>query len=318
MNTERRNFLKSTALVTGGILFTDPLKKISGLTAHVPGLDHSVHTVTVYHTNDLHNQLHSFSSGNLSGFGGIENISNLIRRKDQPSVLVDAGDFLAPSASQAAHRKMIDAMNSIGYHAVAIGNKELENGQAYLSELASHMKFTMVNCNYSFSHEGLQRQVAQSRIIKWGSYKIGITGVGTNLDPSLSRSEGIRFQHPYQRANAIAGELKKQCDLVVCLSHLGFSKKSGRFNNTEFAQQSENIDIIVSGHHEELHAAPSVFRNKIKGEVIVSHGGWGGLVTREVSITFREGKKFLTNYRNFMPSERTGEAFHTTFSKITS
>jgi 5'-nucleotidase len=318
MNTERRNFLKSTALATGGILFTDPLKKISGLTSHVPGLDHSVNTVSVYHTNDLHNQLQSFSTGNLSGLGGLQNISASIRQQDQPAILVDAGDFLHPSYSMAAHRKMIRAMNDLGYHAAAVGNKELEKGQAYLSELAEDMEFRMVNCNYSFSHEGLQRQVATYRIIKWGSYKIGITGVGTELDKGFMRAEGIGFHHPYERANAVAAQLKNQCDLVICLSHLGFTKKSGQFNSTEFASQSKNIDIIVSGHNDEVHAAPTVMKNKLKEEVIISHGGWGGLVTRQVSVTFRDGKKFLTNYRNFAPGEKSGESFHSTFTKISS
>ena len=318
MNTQRRNFLKSTALATGGVLFTDPLKKISGLTAQIPGLDHSVNTVTVFHTNDLHNQLHSFSSGNLSGHGGMQHISTIVRQQEQPAVLVDAGDFLDASASYSAHRKMIDAMNHLGYNAAAVGNRELEKGQEYLSELAEHMDFRMVNCNYAFSHEGLQRQVATYRIIRWGSYKIGITGVGTELDPAFMRTEGIGFRHPYERANAVAAQLKDQCDLVICLSHLGLTKKSGRFNNTEFARQSENIDIIVSGHQKELHAAPKVIKNKLKEEVIVSHAGWGGLVTRQVSVTFRDGKKFLTDYRNFAPSQNTGEKFHHTYSRITS
>jgi 5'-nucleotidase len=318
MNTERRNFLKSTALATGGILFTDPLKKISGLTAHVPALDHSVNTVTIFHTNDLHNQLHAFSSGNYCGLGGMQNINAIIKQQDHPAVLVDAGDFLDPLVNRYAHRKMVQAMNSMGFHAAAVGNRELQMGQDYLSDLADDMEFRMVNCNYVFSHEGLKRQVATYRIIKWGSYRIGITGVGTELDPSLMRSEGISFQHPYERANAVTSQLKPQCDLVICLSHLGPNKKSGRFNNTDFARQSQDIDIIVSGHSNELHAAPKVFRNKMKQEVIVSHGGWGGLVTRQLSITFRDGKKYLADYRNFAPSQKAGEAFHTTFSKMTS
>jgi len=248
----------------------------------------------------------------------MQNIQAILQQQDHPAILVDAGDFLDPLADRYAHKKMIHAMNSLGYHAAAVGNKELEKGQAYLSDLAGDMQFKMVNCNYVFSNEGLQRQVAAYRIIKWGSYRIGITGVGPELDHSLARSEGIGFQHPYERASAVAGQLNPQCDLVICLSHLGVAKKSGRFNNNDFARQSQNIDIIVSGHNNELHAAPKVFKNQMKEEVIVSHGGWGGLVTRQLSITFREGKKYLANYKNFAPSQMTGEAFHTAFSKMTS
>ena len=208
MNTARRKFLKDSSLATSGFILMDPLKKISGLTSRSNALNKALHTITVFHTNDLHNQIAPFGNGHLSGYGGLKNVHDIIQQQDAPAVLVDAGDFLGTSSSQEEHEKMIHAMNRVGYHAAAIGNAELKNGQAYLSALAKQMQFRLVNCNYEFSHETLQQQVVPYHIIRWGQYKIGITGVGTRPDHAVTDRAHIRFHHPYQRANAVARELK--------------------------------------------------------------------------------------------------------------
>jgi len=302
MNTDRRKFIKNSSLATSGFLFMDPLKKISTLTEKTPGLSKVIHTISVFHTNDLHNQLHPFMQGKLQGYGGLNQVNNVLQKTSEPSILVDAGDFLDGRSSVASHRQLIHSMNQMKYAAATIGNRELEQGQAYLSELAALMKFRLVNCNYTFTHDVLKQQVVPWHIVKWGQYKIGITGVGPELSRS-ARSEGMVFHDPYRKANEVAKMLKQNTDLVICLSHLGM-EKNNRFNNLSLANLSSDIDVIISGHEEKLHRAPIVFKNSEKREVIVSHGGWGGLIARKLSITLNQnGEKCAFASKNFVAAE---------------
>lgn len=298
MNTDRRKFIRDSSLATSGILFMDPLKKISGLSEKSPGLSKALHTISVFHTNDLHNQLHPFNNGKHSGCGGLNQVKNVLQKNGGPSVLLDAGDFLDGKSSVSSHRNLINSMNQMKYDAAAIGNKELEQGQAYLSEVASLLKFRLVNCNYTFSNDALRLQVAPWHIVKWGQYKIGITGVGPELGAS-ARSEGMVFHHPYRKANEAARILKQKTDMVICLSHLGI-EKNNRFNSLTLAKMSSDIDLIISGHEEKLIKAPLVFKNTQNHEVIVSHGGWGGLISRELAFTFNNGSRNHFGCRNFV------------------
>jgi len=170
MNTERRKFIRNSSLITGGLVFIDPLKKLAGLTAG-NAFTGTLQTVNIFHTNDLHNQLHPFTGGNRHGYGGLRNISGVLDAAKSKHILLDAGDFLDSKASPEDHSQMIQVMNQLGYHAATIGNRELARGQEYLAGLASEMKFRLVNCNYSFSNPALREQVLSSHIISWGQFK---------------------------------------------------------------------------------------------------------------------------------------------------
>jgi 5'-nucleotidase len=275
----------------------DPMKKLSKLSEKSTELSKFIHTITIFHTNDLHNHVQPFRHENLHG--GLESIHARLKQINTPAVLVDAGDFLDGNASPSAHKKLIEKMNNMRYDAVTLGNKDLQQGQEYLFQLSSLMKFPLVNCNYTFSHDKLAQRVATFHIIKWGSYNIGITGVGPQLPESV-RKEGMNFHHPYKKANETARKLKQHCDLVICLSHLGLDKQS-RFNNLSLAEMSKDIDVIISGHEEKILRTPLVLRNHTRKEVVVSHGGWGGLMTRQLSITFNtNGERCSFASRNFV------------------
>ena len=318
MNTQRRNFIKNSSLATGGLFFSPSFKKITALFGKAPELAKALDTITIFHTNDLHNQIQPRIQGHLNGYGGLKSIREILQQKDAQAILVDAGDFLDDRASMLDHKEMIEVMNQVGYNAATIGNKELTKGQAYLAELMKEMNFKLVNCNYSFSHSYLKANVLPYTIFKWGQYKVGITGVGTDLDAKLKSSENIIYHHPYERANAIAYQLKKQnqCDLVICLSHLGYRSNQGSFNNSDFAFASESIDIIISGHNQDLIGAPKVLKNKNKEEVILSHGGWGGLISRQLSVTFSAGQRHLFQCKSYVPAINGEELFYESFKKI--
>ena len=191
-------------------------------------------------------------------------------------------------------------MNGMGYSAGTIGNRELANGEAYLASLLSYVKFPMVNCNYQFTNPVLKEGILPYVIRQSGKFRIGITGVGPEVN-----IQGVNCLHPYTSANKLATWLKEErsCDLVICLSHIGYNiQSSSRWNNNEFARASTAIDVIISGHQQYLSNDLLVCKNLNKQEVIVSHGGEYGMVVKQLTITFDENKKRRNlAFRNFVP-----------------
>lgn len=280
-------------LSAGALLVENPLRAIdSGYTF----MNGGAHTVNILHTNDLHNSIRPVQVHNTI-VGGLSNLQSLAKQKPS-AMLLDAGDFLDSSVTMDAHTAMIDAMNETGYHVATLGNHELMRGEAYLAQLVPRMKFKLVNCNYSFSAPTLQRAVLQSYILKQGKYKIGVTGVGINV-----QQPGITCHHPYEKANAVAAYLKQRehCDLVICLSHLGIAKEDA-INNLAFGAASKNIDLIISGHSDLIERYPRTVRNKDKSEVIISHAGKQGLIAREVIYKFDSANSLCdVRFGNYVP-----------------
>jgi 5'-nucleotidase len=305
MNNLRRDFLRQAGLVSGGFLIASPMKAMNALTTKSAALNQILNEVTIMHTNDLHNCISPQQVGKWNGLGGLKKICECIRETHTPQVLVDAGDFLDVRAGYAQNCQMIEQMNRTGYHAATIGNREMEKGQEYLSALVSMMKFPLVNCNYSFEHPQLKGQIKEYVVIKSGKYKIGITGVG--IDPA-SYTDGIGWHHPYEKANAVADYLKKHnlCDLVLCLSHLGYEQLNGAPCNIEFAKASENIDVIISGHGNTIKPGLMVLKNRKQQEVLVSHAGPSGVLIKQISIGFNKMNGMNNiSCKNFIPGSKS-------------
>ncbi|HKP32315.1 MAG TPA: metallophosphoesterase [Chitinophagaceae bacterium] len=297
MDSLRRDFIRQSSLLSGGLLLLKPLESVADLTLGNFSKGHSLSKVTILHTNDLHNTIEPIQLGRRRGYGGLKNISTYLKQAGSSVLLVDAGDFLDDKASEDEHRKMIAYMNRIGFSCATIGNRELANGQDYFAGLLPFIKFTLVNCNYSFENYELRSIVRSHRIIKTGKYKIGITGVGVKTDETA-------WHHPYEKANAVASFLKndQNCDLVICLSHLGYDKQSNDPHNIEFAKASENIDLIIGGHTDIVMPQMLVMKNNKKNEVMISHGGPAGILAKQIGFGFDAlGQKNMVTCRNVVP-----------------
>ncbi|MNE10141.1 Trifunctional nucleotide phosphoesterase protein YfkN precursor [compost metagenome] len=253
-------------------------------------------TLTIYHTNDLHGEL----GNQLSSKNGLSFIKGKLSQNEDSGLMLDAGDFLSGTGDLSADKKMIGTMNNTGYHIATLGNKELENGEEYLSDLISFMNFNLVNCNYSFNNSSLTSKVNPYVIFKSGRMKIGVTGVGAELT-----NNSIHFNNPYTSATKVATLLKneKQCDIVICLSHLGMNSMG--FNNKDFAAASENIDIIIGGHGENAQLNPYVLRNKLKEQVILRQGLSNGSMLGKMTFKHNDQKEVrAVDFRKFLSAPK--------------
>ena len=149
-------------------------------------------------------------------------------------------------------------------------------------------------------------------IIKKGKIKIGIFGIGIEghglIPDNLFGS--TKYLDPIQKANETAGQLKnnERCDMIICLSHLGFQYKgSDKVSDEVLAGSTENIDLIIGGHTHTFFDKPISYKNKKGDDVIVNQVGWAGIVLGRLDFEFSKfsGKKLAKNH-NISVSQKTG------------
>jgi len=285
------------------------MTSVAAVSKKINSIQSKRNSITIYHTNDLHGNFAPVA-GNL---GGLNQVKTLLKKQDISGLLFDAGDFLNGAHNVTQQKETVYAMNKMGYLAATVGNHELSHGQDALAALIPSMQFNLVNCNYQFDN-ALNSLIKPYIIIRSGNYKIGITGVGHQL-------KGVKYNDAIACANNTATLLKEKekCDLVIVLSHLGYSQKGDLPDNQKLAQSSENIDLIISGHNRKLLPGAVICLNKFKKEVIVSQAAWDGLMMGRVVFGFRNGnEKSDFRAKNLIAGQAYGQTDAAGFAELRS
>ena len=258
--------------------------------------------ITILHTNDVHSRIEPFplDGGKYQGLGGIAKRSTLIEkiRKEEKNVLLfDCGDILQGTPYFNFYKGSIEfeLMNKMRYDAGTIGNHDFDAGIEKLSEHLKSSNFQMLNCNYGFKNTPLSSSIDPYKIFEKDNLRIGVFGVGIKLDglvPAALIGE-TQYNDPLENANKTANVLKNelQCDLVVCLSHLGYKYESKKVSDVVLAQNSSDIDLILGGHTHTFLEVPSSIKNKKGKEVLVNQVGWAGIRLGRLDFHFTETKK---------------------------
>jgi 5'-nucleotidase len=161
----------------------------------------------------------------------------------------------------------------------------------------------LLNSNTKFKNTWLNASQQPYKIIWKENIKIGILAASldiSNLIPSMRSA--MYFKDPIVELNKIAGFLKEQekCNIVICLSHLGF-KNTEAIDDITLATRSENIDVILGGHSHTFMSAPYIVLNKRNREVIVNHAGCKGLEIGQLMFEFNgHGEKANVQFNNIM------------------
>lgn len=227
--------------------------------------------MVIMHTNDTHSQIDPYSYKNDHNVGGALRREAAIRevRAQHPcNLLLDAGDFSQGTPYFNVFRGYVEVrlMNAMGYDAATLGNHEFDNGCAELAARLKTAKFPVVNANYQFANKKLAKVVKPYVIIERGGHKIGIFGLGVNLDsyvaPHIARE--VTYLDPVETAKKMVKELQaRNCDMIICLSHVGVDTTKTD-NDYNIARQVPEIDVIVGGHsHEELNPPVVVGNTRI-------------------------------------------------------
>lgn len=248
----------------------------------------------ILHTNDMHSHIEPFADNDpkFPGKGGMAKRAALIEeiRKEEADVLLfDCGDIFqgTPYFNYFLGEPEIKLMNQMKYDAATIGNHDFDGGLNNLSEKMELAEFSFINCNYNVKGTVLENKVVPYKIYEKAGLKIGVVGVGIKLEGLVDKKlfGDITYQDPIESVNKTVKVLKeKRCDLIVCLSHLGYDYKNDTVSDIRLASETADIDIILGGHtHTFLKEATKV-DNKSGKKTIVSQAGWAGLILGRIDV----------------------------------
>ena len=244
--------------------------------------------LTVMFTNDWHSRVDPFplDGGKYGGLGGASKRAALIktiREKNKHNLLLDSGDIFqgTPYFNFYGGELEFKLMSAMQYDAATLGNHDFDAGVDGLLKQLPHASFPFINCNYDFDGTELEGKIEPYRIFKKGGTRIGVLGVGIELEGLVAPKlyGDIKYNDPIARANQVAEELKtkKKCDLVICLSHLGFEYQSDKVDDITLAKHSKHIDLILGGHTHTFLDRPKEVINNQEQVVNILQTGWAGI-----------------------------------------
>jgi 2',3'-cyclic-nucleotide 2'-phosphodiesterase (5'-nucleotidase family) len=206
-----------------------------------------------------------------------------LRAMDKNVLALDAGDVFVGSFefNKFLGYPQLKIMEGL-YDAMELGNHEFDLTIDTLAGVLSGylaggppVTLPILCANVNFAGTSLDGMVSPTKILNIGGMNIGILGLVTQEPQNYSKAVNDLFPYPYQDPDPTktlwyfaaqkAGELKAQCDVVICLSHLGTSL------DMVLADNVPNIDVIVGGHSHDVFDQ-AVIRN---GKIIVQAGEFG-------------------------------------------
>jgi 2',3'-cyclic-nucleotide 2'-phosphodiesterase/3'-nucleotidase len=240
--------------------------------------EHASAELTILHTSDLHGAVLPFNdyANRPSDRGSLAQVATLVREirsaTDHPVMVLDSGDTLQGTPlEQFTHVRWgepsptIDAMNRIGYQAMAVGNHEFNFGLEVLERAREQAEFPFLSAN--ILHAGTDEPAFQAyAVFEEGPIRVGVLGLITPNVPGWEKPEnyrGLAFEPMDEAARRWVPVLreKENCDVVVVLAHTGFEQdpETGEADGTTHENfvwrltAVPGIDILLTGHtHEDI------------------------------------------------------------------
>lgn len=292
---ERRKFLHQTAAAA-------ILTSVGGLT--LPSFTKKKKHITILHTNDTHSRIEPFEASHHrhANKGGVARRATLverIRKENANTLLLDAGDIFqgTPYFNYFGGELEFKLMSMLKYDVATIGNHDFDNSIEGLYKQLPNANFDFVSANYDFKNTVLDTHVKPYKIILKDGVKIGIFGLGIELealvDPKMYKE--TKYLDPLEIAQDMSRILKEeeQCDLVICLSHLGYFYKRNptKISDLNLAKNTKNIDLIIGGHTHTFLPKPTIVRNSDNKNMLVNQVGAYGINLGRVDFYFDENNK---------------------------
>jgi len=115
--------------------------------------------------------------------------------------------------------------------------------------------------------------------------------MGINIQPrglvAAEHYKGMKFLDPVKTANEMALMLreKHRCDVVICLSHLGYGP------DRKLAESSRHIDLIIGGHSHTHMKEPVILKDLDDKEVVVFQTNGRGVHVGRLDVQLQRTKK---------------------------
>lgn len=301
---KRREFIQKTAATTAlaglGLSFSS-FKSLD--TKHL----------TILHTNDVHSYIDPFPAdhprnANMGGVSRRAAIIENIRQENSNLLLLDAGDIFqgTPYFNYYGGELELKLMSMMKYDLGTMGNHDFDNGiEGFYSQM-HNATFDFVTSNYDFTNTVLQGKTKQFKIFDKNGIKVGIFGLGIELAGLVdSRNyKETKYLNPVEIAQDLSRFLKheQKCDLVICLSHLGYkyNDEKEKISDVKLATLTKDIDLIIGGHTHTFLEKPTILKNIEGKEVIVNQAGCYGINMGRIDFYFDNDKSKSHNGRSII------------------
>ncbi len=278
MKMDRREFISQTISSSIGL----SLMGFPALAGNPMGND-----LTILHTNDMHSRIDPFpyDGGKYAGKGGMARRAQLIkeiRNRESQVLLFDAGDIFqgTPYFNMFGGELEFRLMSQMRYDAATLGNHDFDNGIDGLERQLPHAKFPFIISNYDFTATSLHQRFLSYKIFQKGAISVGVFGLGIELQGLVSEKlfGNIRYLDPVPVANEMVQHLRSMgCDLVICLSHLGYRYSNDKISDQILANDVHGIDLIIGGHTHTFMEKPETVTGPDGHTTIINQVGFGGI-----------------------------------------
>ncbi|MFN8589566.1 MAG: bifunctional UDP-sugar hydrolase/5'-nucleotidase [Candidatus Eisenbacteria bacterium] len=258
-------------------------------------------------------------------------------------LLLDAGDAMSGSPAVSVWQRrtdgdttphpVADAMNVLGYDAMALGNHEFDWGPGGVERARRDSKFPWLAANV-VRRDG-SPAFAPSLVKEFDGVRIGVIGLCTPAVPLMADTaaySGYVFLSPIEVARKEVARLRgaERCDVVIALAHTGLEKNPrtgelrkgdapGENFGWQLAHEVTGLDAVILAHTHE--AIP--FAN-VDGTVVTQAGksaeGLGRLdftLTRETPASpWKLDKRPFASYAAFGDSTAADAAFTAHFAPV--
>jgi 2',3'-cyclic-nucleotide 2'-phosphodiesterase (5'-nucleotidase family) len=237
--------------------------------------------VTILHHNDSHGRL--LPSGSAPGLTNLATLINQERTHNSSrTILLDGGDQIQGDAMDAFYKAaftgkgsdgttlpvtltvnpVMKAMNAMTYTAMTLGNHEFNFGNYIFTGTLGQATFPLLQANlydngqYGIAQVNVRPNITVSLPGPAGNIKLAVLGIGNHRVPQYelpSNIPGLTFTNPITEAQSRAPALKATNDVVVALTHIGFTTNPASVEvdenvDTNLAAQTTGIDAIIGAH----------------------------------------------------------------------
>ena len=213
--------------------------------------------LVILHTNDIHGRALADPSTGALGYAVIAQVKEDYEKAGAAVLLLDAGDASqgTPIVNLSFGKAAMEFMNAVGYDAMSPGNHEFDWGLDNLLQIKEVAEFPMLAANITDKISGEPVFTPYVIFDAANGMKVGVFGLNTPETMTKThpdKVQGITFaqgEELYACAQAQVDALvAENCDLIICLGHLGVSEESIPNRSTDLLEKVTGIDLFIDGH----------------------------------------------------------------------
>lgn len=255
--------------------------------------------ITILHTNDVHSHIEPFPANdskyaNIGGVARRASLVNSIRKENPNTLLLDAGDIFqgTPYFNFYGGELEFKLMSLLKYDAATIGNHDFDNSIEGLYKQLPNASFDLLSANYDFKNTVMDTHVKPYKVFIKDGIRIGVFGLGIELDGLVDKRmyKETKYNDPVSVAQDMSRILNEEenCDLVICLSHLGYNYKRNhtKISDLKLASLTKGIDLIIGGHTHTFLKKPTVTKNSEGKNMLINQVGWAGINLGRIDFYF--------------------------------